>query len=284
MATSTSTILITGANAGIGLAAAKALAAKGFHVVMHARSEARGKAALDEVRRGQADAKLDLVLADFAELDQVRKLAEVIRDRFPKLDILANNAGLMLDQPATSRDGNDMVFQINHLAPFLLTHLLLDHLEKSAPVRIIGTASRAHRMAGPLELDQLNAPKPYAPFKVYARSKLCNILFNQELARRLEGKPMTANCFHPGVVRTGFAQDGDTHGLWALGMTFARFLMIPPERGASTLIYLATSPDVEGTSGKYFDRCAEIEPKPFARDHEAARRLWDYSAELTGVS
>ncbi len=277
------TILITGANSGIGKAAATELARRGAHVVLTARDPRRGEAARDEVRAKSGNPNVDLLLADFTSLDEVRRLAKEVNERLPRLDVLINNAGLMLSERRLTQDGYETVFQVNHLAPFLLTSLLLPKLKASAPARIVTVTSNAHKRGGPLDFDDLHASRSYTPFAVYGRSKLANILFTRELARRIEGSGVTANCLHPGVVATGFAADGDTSGLFPVLMRIARPFMLTPEKGAETIVYLATSPEVASVSGRYFSRCREVTPHALARDDAAARRLWEASVALTGA-
>jgi len=276
------TVLVTGANSGIGKAAAAELARRGAHVVMTARDRARGEAARDDVRRSSGNASVDLLLGDFAVLDEVRALAAAA-ERLAKIDVLVNNAGLMLSTRSETRDGFETTFQVNHLSPFLLTCLLAAKLRQTQGARIVTVASDAHQRGGALDFDDLQSKRSYAPFAVYGRSKLANILFTRELARRLAGSGVTTNCLHPGVVATGFAGDGDTTGLFASLVKIARPFMLTPEKGARTIVYLATSPDVAATTGRYFAKCREKTPTRIAQDDAAARRLWDESARMTGA-
>jgi NAD(P)-dependent dehydrogenase (short-subunit alcohol dehydrogenase family) len=275
-------IVITGANSGIGKAAATELARRGAHVVMTARDKARGEAARDEIRRASGNGQVDLLLADFASLADVRALAGQLQ-QLPKIDVLVNNAGLMLSERTDTKDGFETQFQVNHLAPFLLTLLLIPKLAETPGARVVNVASNAHKRGGPLDFDDLQSKRSYVPFSVYSRSKLANILFTRELARRVADKGITTNCLHPGVVATGFAADGDATGLFALAMRLARPFMITPEKGAETIVYLATSPDVARTSGRYFASCREKTPAAIGQDDAAARRLWDESVKLTGA-
>jgi NAD(P)-dependent dehydrogenase (short-subunit alcohol dehydrogenase family) len=277
------TVLITGANSGIGKAAATELARRGAHVVLTARDPQRGAAARDEVRGRSGSASVDLLLGDFCSLDDVRRLAAETSARYPRIDVLVNNAGLMQTEHTTTKDGYETVFQVNHLAPFLLTCLLWPKLAASAPARVVTVASDAHKRGGPLDFDDLHSTKSYFGFGVYGRSKLANMLFTRELARRTAGSGVTANCLHPGVVATGFAADGDTSGIFPLLMRIARPFMLTPEKGAETIVYLASSPDVARVSGRYFARCREKTPHALALDDAAARRLWDVSVALTGA-
>ena len=276
------TVVVTGANSGIGKACATELARRGAHVVMTARDASRGQQAVADVKRASGNANVELLLADFASLAEVRILANRIAS-LPRLDVLVNNAGLMLTERRETRDGFETTFQVNHLAPFLLTSMLVPKLAHSPGARIVTVASDAHTSGGALDFDDLQSKGRYTPFAVYGRSKLCNILFTRELARRLEGKDVTANCLHPGVVATGFAGDGDATGWFAWGIKLARPFMITPEKGADTMVYLASSPDVAGTSGHYFVKRRQKTPGRHAQDDTAARRLWDESVRMTGA-
>lgn len=276
------TIVVTGANSGIGKACATELARRGAHVVMTARDAVRGQQALEDVKRASGNGHVDLLLGDFASLADVRVLANRIGS-LPKVDALVNNAGLMLTERRETRDGFETTFQVNHLAPFLLTSMLIPKLAQTPGARIVTVASDAHSSGGALDFDDLQSKRRYTPFAVYGRSKLANILFTRELARRVEGKGITANCLHPGVVATGFAGDGDATGWFAWGIKLVRPFMLTPEKGADTMVYLATSPDVAGTTGRYFVKRREKTPGRHALDDEAARRLWDESVRMTGA-
>lgn len=281
MQPSAKTIVITGATNGIGLCAAQALANLGHKVVLHGRNPAKGAAALEQIRAQNPQAQVEFICADFASLTQVRTLAEQI-NQLPQLDILINNAGAMFAQPMLTEDGFEATFAVNHLAPFLLTQLVLDKLMASAEARIINVASNAHKRAGPLDFADLIQPRHYAPFKVYCHSKLANILFTRELARRLAGSTIKVNCLHPGVVRTGFFQNATPlmrAGLWLFG----KLLLISPTAGAQTILHLATTEPLS-VSGQYFVRCKQKKPADFARDDQAAERLWQESMRLTQLT
>ncbi len=279
------TVLITGANAGIGKAAALALARMGAQVVLSARDAAKGEAAVAQIRAETGNARVELLTAELASLAGVRGLAESFLARFGRLDVLLNNAGVFLDRRSQTVDGFETTFAVNHLAPFLLTHLLRPALEASAPARIVTVSSGAHRR-GALDFEDLNSRRRYAGFKVYAASKLANILFTRALARRLDAAQVsvTANSCHPGVVATGFGMDGDTHGFLRFGMTLARPFFLTPQQGARTSVYLATSPEVEGVTGGYYVKSKAATPASAARDDATAERLWQVSAEMTGVA
>ncbi len=269
-------VVITGATNGIGLAAAEALAARGAKLAIVARSEARASAAVDRIRSAAgAGAEVDVLLADLASQASVRALADEIGARYPRLDVLVNNAGGFFRRRQVTEDGFELTWAVNHLAPFLLTTLLLGRLRESAPARVVTTASRAHESAREIPFDQLQHDGGTGGFQRYPESKLANILFTAELARRLDGTGVTANCFHPGVVATGFNRNNGA--LMSFAMTLIRPFMRPPERGAETLVWLVDSPDVAGESGGYFFDRRPVTPSAAARDAEAARRLWELS-------
>jgi retinol dehydrogenase-14 len=273
-------ILITGGTSGIGKAAATALAGMGANVVITGRNEERGRRALQEIREESGNDGVELMLADLAVQSEVRRLAEEFREHHDRLDVLINNAGLVLSERTETPDGIEMQLAINHLAPFLLTNLLLDLLKKSAPSRIVTVSSDAHRW-GSMDLDDLQSRKRYRAFPVYGRTKLANIMFTHELAERLEGTGVTANCLHPGSVNTNFAVSSRSP-FTLLFRAFKPF-MRSPEQGADTLIYLAASPEVEGMTGKYLvDRKVKA-ASDAAYDETTRKELWEASEELSGL-
>lgn len=283
------TVVVTGGNSGIGLETAVGLGRLGARVVITARDAARGSAAVDAItaRLGPAGSagSVELSVFDLGDLSSVRRGAAELLERCPKLDVLVNNAGLVLSQRTETVDGYETTFAVNHLGPFLLTTLLLPRLLESAPARVVNVASTAHNQARKgMPFDDLQATGRYAAMRVYGTSKLANILFTNELARRTEGTGVTANSLHPGTVRTGYGADGDAKGLLAVGLAIARPFFLSPEQGARTSVYLASSPEVASVSGRYFVKCRPKEPRRWARDAEAARRLWDVSAELVAAS
>jgi retinol dehydrogenase-12 len=271
--------VVTGATSGIGKATATALARQGAQVVLVGRDRGRSEAAAAELARVAA-APPRVEIADLASMEQVRALADRL-GALDRVDVLVNNAGFVAGQRRVTVDGFEEVFAVNHLAPFLLTNLLAGKLKASAPARVITVTSDAHTAAS-LDLDDLQLERGWQSWRSYANSKLVNILFTRELARRLEGSGVTANCAHPGVVRTGFGRSGGT--LLHLGLTIARPFLLSPERGASTIVYLATSPDVAAATGGYYVKSQLREPSAAARDDAAARRLWELSEELTGLT
>jgi NAD(P)-dependent dehydrogenase (short-subunit alcohol dehydrogenase family) len=272
--------LVTGATRGIGRATAEALARMGAHVLLHGRDSASvGAVCREMVRYGQITG----VVGDLSSLAAVRKLAKDIAAQHPRLDVLVNNAGTgSLDRNPTA-DGFERQFAVNHLAPFLLTNLLLDKLKASKAARVVTVSSMAHR-SGKLDFDDLNWEKrKYSRLGAYGASKLANILFTIELARRLAGSHVTANSLHPGVVATNiFSTMGGVGGRAFIFLL--RPFLLSPANGAKTSVYLASSPEVANVTGKFFDKCREVAPAPAAQDAAAARLLWEISERLTGLA
>ena len=275
------TVIITGGNSGIGKAAAVELAKAGARVVITARNEQRGTAAVAEIAAASGSSAVELSLFDLGDLSSVRTGAADLLERCPRIDVLLNNAGLILTERTLSADGYEATFAINHLGPFLLTDLLRQRLVDSAPSRIVNVSSTAHSYARHgMVFDDLMAERSYHQMEVYGRSKLANILFTAELAKRLAGTGVTANSLHPGAVATGYARDGDTSGFLAWGVKVIAPVSLTPEKGARTSVYLCSSPEVEGVTGKYFTKCREKRPSAKARDEAAAARLWEVSEQL----
>jgi NAD(P)-dependent dehydrogenase (short-subunit alcohol dehydrogenase family) len=273
------TCLITGATSGIGRSTALALAGMGAQLVLLCRDRAKGQAVAEEISRAAAHPPA-LLFADLGVQAEVRRVAaEYLASERP-LHLLINNAGVVNLQRAVTADGIEATLAVNHLGYFLLTTLLLDRLRASAPARIVNVASDAHKFGG-LDFDDLNNQRRYSPMRVYGQSKLANILFTSELARRLAGSGVTVNCLHPGAVATGL---GKNNGAWARVLIgFLRPFFRTPAGGAATSIYLATSPAVEGVSGTYFANCREKRPSRAAQDAVAAQRLWVESERLTAL-
>jgi NAD(P)-dependent dehydrogenase (short-subunit alcohol dehydrogenase family) len=278
-------IVVTGSNSGIGKQTAVALAQKGAHVVITSRSAAKGEKALAEVRRRAPQGTAELSLLDLASFRSIRAFADRLLADHGRLDVLVNNAGSMLDHRLLTDEGFEMMFGVNHLGHFLLTDLLRDRLVATAAAegqaRVVTVSSIAHRTAGKTTLlSDPNSERGFAMFDAYSRSKLANILFTFELARRLEGTGVTATTLHPGMVRSGFAADGDTGGTFSVLAKVYRPFQTSPWRGAKTTVHLASSPDVRGVTGAYFWRSKARSASAAARDPEAARRLWDISERL----
>jgi NAD(P)-dependent dehydrogenase (short-subunit alcohol dehydrogenase family) len=272
--------LITGATSGIGKATAMGLANMGASVVMVGRDRGRGEAAMAEIKDKSANASVDLMLADLSSQEQIRRLADEFKEAYPRLDVLINNAGVIRSKRITTADGMETTFAVNHLAYFLLTNLLLDVLKAGAPSRIVNVSSGDHSN-GTIDFDDLQGEKGYKGAKAYSQSKLANVLFTYELARRLEGTGVTANCLHPGVVGTNLGSG--VSGVFGFMVRAFTPLMKSPEKGAETSIYLATSQEVEGLSGRYFVKKDEASSSDASHDERLARRLWEVSAELTNL-
>jgi NAD(P)-dependent dehydrogenase (short-subunit alcohol dehydrogenase family) len=275
------TVVITGGTSGIGQVAAEALAGMGARIILVARDRARGDMTLARLRAKGPGAEHAIHYADLSRLAEMKRVGQAIAAAEPRVDVLINNAGALFNRREVTEDGLELTFATNHVAYFVLTHLLRDRLVASAPARVVSTASAAHRGAR-LNFDDLQLKEGYSGFRAYGRSKLCNILFTRELARRLAGTGVTANSLHPGFVATRF---GDQSGGFASGVfrLFKRFA-ISPEKGAETIVYLA-SPDAPATvSGAYFNKCREAKTSAEAQDDQAARRLWQETAKLAGLA
>jgi len=275
------TVLLTGASSGIGRATAVALAQQGARLLLVGRTPARCAETLEEIRRRTGRGDIEMLRADLSTRQGVRTLAESVRARTDRLDVLVNNAGVTLARREVTGDGLEATFATNHLAYFQLTGLLLPLLRASARARIVNVASDAHRFGGQLDLDDLQNERRYRVMRVYAQSKTANILFTQELARRLAGSGITANCLHPGGIRSNLGR-GNGPAL-DLMHRFVSLFLKSPEQGARTSVFLAGSPEVEGLSGRYWRACREHAPAAHARDPVLARRLWEQSEALTGL-
>ena len=272
------TCLITGANSGIGKVMALEIAKKGANVVMVCRSKERGEAAQKEIVNQSGNESVELMLADLSLMKEVRNLVEEFKQKHDKLHILINNAALWPTKRILTSEGLETQFAINHLSHFLLTNLLLDVIKSSAPARIINTSSGLHKRAK-IDFDNLQAEKSYKHMRVYGQTKLENVLFTKELARRLDGTGVTVNSFTPGMTSTNLGRSMSGGAKW-----FMRHVARSPEKGASTGVYLATSPEIEGVTGKYFGDSKELVSNKIADDVEIAKRLWKVSEELAGLS
>ncbi len=276
------TILVTGGTSGIGYIAARSLAGMGASVAIVGHHAARARDAAARIQRETGATNVQALVADLSSLEQVRALAEQVQQRYPRLDVLLNNAGGVFIGRQTTVDGYERTFTINHLAPFLLTNLLLDRLKADAPARIITVSSMAHQ-GQRIHLDDLNQERRgYSAWRAYGESKLANILFTYALARRLAGSGVTANTLHPGFVATNFARNNGP--LWQFFMTLARPFAISPQRGAQTSIYLASSPEVATVSGRYFVKCKPAHSSSASTDVDAEEGLWRLSEQMTGLA
>ncbi|MCC6645619.1 MAG: SDR family oxidoreductase [Polyangiaceae bacterium] len=273
--------LVTGANVGIGKETAVALARAGARTLIACRDATKGAAAVDEIKRRSGNEQVELVSADFASFARTRAFGDEVRARVDRLHVLVNNAGLMLTSRALTEDGHETMFQTNHLGYFLTTHLLLPLLRAAGSARVVNVASAAHR-GQRLELDDLDSERSFSPLGTYGRSKLCNVYFTYELAERLRGEPVTVNCLHPGVVGTDFGQK--ERGIFRALVRLAHPFMMTPEAGAATQIHLATSPEVEGVTGQYFDKKRAVKSSRASYDVEVRRALWRESERLTRIA
>src|SRR5271163_2095612 len=274
------TIVATGATSGIGEVAVLALAGLGARIVFIARDEARAQATMRKLEAKAPKLGHRMHLADLSSMADTRKVGAAIAASEPRIDVLINNAGALFSNRQVTPEGLELTFALNHMAYFVLTEALRDKLVASAPARIVSTSSTAHQGAS-LDFDDLQSAKGYGGFKVYGRSKLANILFTRDLARRLAGTGVTANCLRPGAVATRF---GDSSGgLLGRVIPVLRLFFISADKGADTIIYLASSPEVEKTTGEYFVKRKVTQPSAAARDDAAAKRLWIESEALAGV-
>jgi NAD(P)-dependent dehydrogenase (short-subunit alcohol dehydrogenase family) len=269
------TVVLTGATRGIGRAAARQLAAEGVKLALVGRDPARLRETADEARKVGAQAPVHEHLADLTRMEEVRRLGAELLDAYPRIDVLANNAGAMFTSRHTTADGFERTFALNHLAPFLLTNLLLDRLTATHG-RVVTTSSDAHK-GGLLNLDDLQSEHGrFRPMRVYGTTKLCNILFTRELQRR--NPTLAANCFHPGVIRTGFGKNDGA--LARIGLTLAGPFLSSPETGARSLAWLALDPEAGGLHGQYVEKERPVEPSAQAQDDRLAAKLWERSVEL----
>jgi retinol dehydrogenase 12 len=274
--------VITGGTDGIGKAAAYGLAVQGAKLLVHGRDPDKGARAVAELKTRSGNPAIEFLQADFSSLDDVRRLAATVMEHTPRVDVLVNNAGGIFGKRALSKDGYEMTFAVNHLAPFLLTHLLLDTLKSGTPSRIVTTASHAHRGAK-IPFDDLQATRKYSAMSAYGSSKLANILFTRALAKRLQGTAVTATCLHPGFVRTSFGRNVEMAHLFKLIFGLVARFARTPEKGAETVVYLAASPQVQGASGGYYFDCKLTAPSSAGQDDGAAERLWRVSEQLVGI-
>jgi retinol dehydrogenase 12 len=274
--------LVTGATAGIGEITARELARRGATVVVVGRNRQRCEKTVEAIRHETGNPLVEFLVADLSVQSDVRRLAEEFQSRYQRLDVLVNNAGAMFTKRRQTVDGLEMTFALNHLGYFLLTNLLLNTLKASAPSRVVNVASEAHRFVSKIDFDDPQGQKKYGGWHAYGQSKFANILFTHELARRLSGTGVTANCLHPGFVASNFTEGNGAMG-WMM-RRLASVFAISPDDGAKTSIYLATSPEVKDITGQYFAKQKTAESTKPTHNEEAARRLWDLSEDLTGLN
>lgn len=274
------TVLITGATSGIGKATAISLAKKGFQIIFIARDLHKAEALKQEIRYVAPNDHIDYLIADLSSLSQVRKSAETFRERYQKLDVLINNAGVCLPKRMITEDGFEETFQVNHLSHFLLTNLLLGELKNAPEGRIVNVSSALYK-SGVFDVSNLQSELGFTPYGAYSNTKLLNILFTLELAERLEDTGITVNTLHPGVVKTNFGSEltGYRKSLSTLMQPF----FLSPEKGASTSVYLATSDEVKSTTGKYFEKCRVYELENEFINSDNRKILWDKSMEFSGL-
>ena len=275
------TVVITGATSGIGQVTAEKLAAMGARIVLVARDKARGEAQLGRLREIAPGVNHSIHYADLSRLAEMKRIAAAIASAELRIDVLINNAGALFASRQLTPDGLELTFATNHLSYFVLTYGLRERLRSSGPARVVNVASDAHK-GERLDFGDLQAEKSYRGLSVYGRSKLCNILFTRELARRWKGSGVTANCLHPGFVATRFGDQSG--GMLSWGVRAAKLFAITPQKGAETIIYLASSPEVAGANGLYFYKCKKAEPTREAQDDGSAQRLWQESERLAGIS
>lgn len=270
--------LITGGNSGIGKESVVGLAKMGATVVIVCRDQSRGEAALMEIKERSGNDSVHLIIADLSSQKNIHKLVDDFKSMYKQLHVLINNAGVFLSKRTLTEDGIEATFAINHLAPFLLTNLLSDVLKASAPSRIVTVSSVAHTKAH-IDFNDVQGERNYSGIRAYSQSKLANVLFTYELSRRSRGTAVTANCLHPGAVATNLVKSG-VYGLaWKMMSPF----MLSSEKGAETCIYLASSPEVENVTGKYFVKKKAVKSSEESYDESIARRLWQISSDLTGL-
>ncbi len=273
--------VVTGATSGIGQAAAQALAAMGAHVVLVGRNPSKGAETQTQIRFATGSQTVDFIPSDLSSQASIRELAAQIDEKYPKLDVLLNNAGAVFAKREVSPDGIEMTFALDHLNYFLLTNLLLDKLKATPGARVVSVSSTA-QTGMHINFKDLQGERFYVGYLAYGQAKLANVLFTYELAQRLEGTGVTANCLHPGVVATGFGHNRP--GPLDIAFKLATPFLLSPEKGARTSVYLASSPEVAGVSGKYFARCKPRRSAAASYNRDTARRLWDVSLQMTGLA
>jgi len=274
-------VVITGATSGIGAVAAEQLAGMGARIVLVARDQTRAESELARLREKAPGVQPAVYFGDLSRLEEMKRVGREIAAAESRIDVLINNAGALFSHRTLTADGLELTFATNHMSYFVLTEMLRQRLLASAPARVINTSSDAHRR-NKLDFDDLQSAKGYSGFKIYGRSKLCNILYTRELARSLAGTGVNANSLHPGFVATRFGDQSG--GSFSVMVRLAKNFAISPEKGAETIVYLASSDDVANISGEYFYKCRPATPTKEAQDDEAARRLWHESERLAGLA
>ncbi len=275
-------VVVTGANQGIGKEAARAIAKEGAEVILVCRSEEKGREALADIQRDSGNDNVHLMLADMSSQKSIRDFAAAFKKKYTKLDVLLNNAGVVLMERKTTVDGLEATFATNHLGYFLTTLLLIDELKAADGARVINVSSEMHPRSKGISFDDLQHEKRYSGMDVYAETKLANVLFTYELARRLEGTRITVNALHPGVIASGFGRNNG--GFFGAAIRLGAPFLTTPEKGAVTSVYLATSPDVANVTGKYFIKRKPARSSKRSYDEAAQLRLWNESLALTGLS
>jgi retinol dehydrogenase 14 len=272
------TVIVTGASSGIGKATATALSQQGARIILICRCDSKGRAAMREITSVTGNPQVDLLLCDFASQRQIRRVANEILMLTDRLDVLVNNVGVIVNKRTLTEDGLEMTFAVNHLGYFLLTNLLLELLRSSDKARVVNVAADAHAWVKQFDFDNLQGEKNYSQWQVYALSKLCNILFTYELARRLQNTAVTVNCLHPGLVATNFLENAG----WKVRTLskVVKYFLLGAEKGSSTSVYLATSPKVEGITGQYFENCKPVRTSALSYDESLAKRLWEVSEQF----
>lgn len=275
----TGTCIVTGGNAGIGKAIATSLAGMKRHVAIVSRNPEKGEAALRDIRKESGNGSVELVVGNLGTIASTKKLAATLIDRFPDASALVNNAGVWMTRRLINEDGLEYSFMVNHLAPFILSNILLPALKRNAPARVVNVNAGLY-VFGALDLYKTPYGHDFSRLRTYMNTKLCNTLFTREFAGIIQGSGVTVNALHPGVIRTNL---GDTPGVFGFLLRRMKWVMAPPERGARAPVWLATAPELEGVNGKFFMLKKEIKYSENARDPDLAKRLWKLSAELSGV-
>ncbi len=273
------TFVVTGGNAGIGKAIAMSLARKNAHVVIISRDALKGEKALEDIRSASAAGRVDLVIGDLGSIGEIRRLAVTLLERYPQIHVLINNAGVWMMTRTVNVDGLETTFVVNHMAPFMLSNLMLERLKASAPARIVNVNAALY-VFGRLDLERTPYGRDFSRFRTYANTKLCNMLFTSELARRIKGSGVTINAVHPGVIRTNL---GRSQGILGHFLSLTKRFLPPPEKGAEAPVWLATSPELGKVSGKYFNVTSESRMNKAARDVASAAKLWELSLNLAGM-